>query len=168
MSWRLIWLEEGRELGSEIPFCAQHLSGLDYLASVDLSGLPPSSPAWHGLAHQQPSHLSFLFSCSCDLLQGHIWLGWVLGFISVSTSRYININCSFTALATPPLAEKNINSTSDEFLVHAYKSRLWTQPWIIIVCLQMISWEDGEGPRHCCQQYVDELQCLAVMLPPSL
>lgn len=28
----------------------------------------------------------------------------------------------------------------------------------------MISWEDGEGPKHCCQQYVDELQCLAVTL----
>lgn len=27
----------------------------------------------------------------------------------------------------------------------------------------MISWEDGEGPKHCCQQYVDELQRLAVM-----
>lgn len=29
------------------------LEHLHYLASVDLSGLPPSSPAWHGLAHGQ-------------------------------------------------------------------------------------------------------------------
>lgn len=53
VSWRLTWLEEGRGLVSEIPFCAQHLNFLDYFTSVDLSGLPPSSPAWHGLAHQQ-------------------------------------------------------------------------------------------------------------------
>lgn len=34
--------------------------------------------------------------------------------------------------------------------------------------LQMISWKDGEALRYCCQQYVDELHHLAVMLPTPL
>lgn len=48
----------GRRLVSEIPFCAQHLYGSDYLVSVDLSDLLQSSSVWHGLAHLQGMGLS--------------------------------------------------------------------------------------------------------------
>lgn len=91
----------------------------------------------------------------------------MLVFISFCTFRYININFFSQALANSSLVEK-YNLTSDEFLVHAPRLRLWTQPWIITVCLQMITWKDGEALKYCCQQYVDEFHCLAVMLPTPL
>lgn len=39
---------------------------------------------------------------------------------------------------------------------------------IITVPLRMISGKDGEALKYCCQQYADELHCLAAALPTSL